>query len=108
MSSRRAWRSWKRARPAVSDQILARIERLEEMVKQLQFDISHADRRSNGNSERVTQAHNRVGDVSDRVHKLEDLFEPGGSFALLEAAVWQLATDVETLKQARAAGDASD
>lgn len=84
-------------------------------INQLRFDISVADRRSDGNSARIVEAHKRIDDYSDRVHRVEDLFLPGNALFLLEQAVWeaanqlaQLRIEVDLLKQARAAGDASD
>lgn len=81
------------------------IERIEQAIVAIRVDVGVAERRSAGNSGRVTEAHGRVDKLSDRVHTIEDLREPGGSLAQLEAAVWALAIDVEALKQAKAAGD---
>lgn len=85
-------------------QIRAALAAIEIAVEQLQFDIGHADRRSHNNSAKVTDASVQIGKVSDRVHTIEDLFEPGGAIALLERAVWALASDVEQLKRAKEQG----
>ncbi len=90
---------------AIVNRIWPELEQIKQALTQARFDIGVGDRRSDGNSERVTEAHTRIGRLSTRLHTVEDLFEPGGSFAELERVVWQLAADLEALKQAKAAGD---
>ncbi len=90
---------------AIVNRIWPELDQIKQVLAQARFDIGVGDRRSDGNSARVTEAHTRIGNLSERVHHLQDLFEPGGSFAELERVVWQLAADLEALKQAKAAGD---
>lgn len=95
----------------MSDDRLIRIEAdiaaIQSALDLMRLDIGIAERRSQGNAQRVVEAHERISHNSNRIHRLEDLFEPGGSFALLEQVVYQIAADIEQLKQARAAGDGS-
>lgn len=87
------------------DRIEAALKQAQMAIAQLRFDQDATERRSLYKSERIVEFERRIDWLSDRVHAIEDLFEPGNAIALLDAAVMALAVDVELLKQAREASD---